>query len=155
MAPSPDILLVVPKRPSKRGFPKRAGLLTRARSGAGKLGPLARFARDLADRMRSTVTGGRARLATVRGSVGGRRSRASSAGGALAGIADRVLRMRLPNAMEAIEIALLSRAMLDANGNITAAGRLLGIHRKAVERALAKHKLARRSRGRGRPRAVR
>jgi DNA-binding NtrC family response regulator len=46
--------------------------------------------------------------------------------------------------MEALEVALLSQAMTDANGNITAAARLLGIHRKAVERKLVKHRLVNR-----------
>ena len=51
--------------------------------------------------------------------------------------------MKVPNPIEAIEIALLSQAMLAAQGNISAAARLLGIHRKSVERHLAKHKLER------------
>ncbi|MEP6652182.1 MAG: helix-turn-helix domain-containing protein [Myxococcales bacterium] len=71
--------------------------------------------------------------------------RASAGGGALANIADHVLGMRLPHPMEAIEVALLSQAMTDASGNITAAARLLGIHRKAVERKLVKHRLSNRS----------
>jgi DNA-binding NtrC family response regulator len=53
--------------------------------------------------------------------------------------------------MEAIEIALLSSAMTAAQGNITAASRILGIHRKAVERLVTKHNLRRDGRpGRGR-----
>jgi DNA-binding NtrC family response regulator len=64
-------------------------------------------------------------------------------GGRLAGIADRILAMELKNPMEAMEIALLTQAMQATHGNITASGRLLGIHRKAVERHLAKHKIQR------------
>lgn len=45
--------------------------------------------------------------------------------------------------MQAMEIALLSRAMLVTGGNISAAARVLGMHRKAVERHLAKHRLER------------
>lgn len=51
--------------------------------------------------------------------------------------------MKLENPLEAMEIALLSQAMLATEGNITASGRLLGIHRKAVERHLTKHKIPR------------
>jgi len=69
--------------------------------------------------------------------------RASATGGPLAHVADRVLAMNIKNPMEAMEIALLTQAMLATNGNITASGRLLGIHRKAVERHLTKHKIQR------------
>jgi DNA-binding NtrC family response regulator len=69
--------------------------------------------------------------------------RASATGGPLAHVADRVLAMNLKNPMHAMEMALLTQAMVATHGNITASGRLLGIHRKAVERHLAKHKIQR------------
>lgn len=69
--------------------------------------------------------------------------RGAAASGPLATIADRILSMNLKNPMEAMEIALLTQAMQATQGNITASGRLLGIHRKAVERHLAKHKIQR------------
>jgi transcriptional regulator of acetoin/glycerol metabolism len=61
----------------------------------------------------------------------------------VSGVAERLLAMNLAHPMEAIEVALLSRAMISANGNITAASRILGIHRKAVERLVTKHKVKR------------
>ncbi len=131
--------------------------LTRTQPRIAKLGSLAKFARKLADRMQGSRGSGRSkRPATSLALAGWRPARTTAAAGALAGIADHVMRMRLPKAMEAMEIALLSRAMEEAGGNITAAGRLLGIHRKAVERALVKHKLGSSSmRRRGRPRRKR
>lgn len=63
--------------------------------------------------------------------------------GSIGDIATRLLGMNLSNPMEAIEIALLSSALTAVQGNITAASRILGIHRKAVERLVTKHKLRR------------
>lgn len=68
----------------------------------------------------------------------------------MAAIADRILAMELENPLEAMEIALLTQAMQATEGNITASGRLLGIHRKAVERHLAKHKILRAKAGKRR-----
>jgi len=65
------------------------------------------------------------------------------AGDPLARIADGVLKMKLRKPMEAMEIALLSRALVATRGNISAAARVLGMHRKAVERHLIKHGLER------------
>lgn len=129
-------------------------LSTKARPGAPKFGPLADFARDLAARIQGNMTGRTgtalpARRASSRkvapratATQPSRSPRGFFGGGALSSIADHVLALKLPNPMEAIEIALLSQAMTDTDGNITAAARLLGIHRKAVERKLAKHRLA-------------
>lgn len=127
--------------------------MTPARSYAGsKFGLPAQFARDLAARVQRVVSGRSVRpvpgRTVARG--GGRPLRASPAVVSLAGVANRVLDMKLSNPMEAIEIALLSRAILDTEGNITAAAELLGIHRKAVERLLVKHKLNRGGSRRGR-----
>jgi len=69
--------------------------------------------------------------------------RAPSAGDPLARIAERVLTLELPNPIEAFEIAILSRALSAAHGNISAAARMLGMHRKSVERHLSKHGLER------------
>jgi DNA-binding NtrC family response regulator len=128
--------------------------LTPARSYAGsKFGLPAQFARDLAARVQRVVSGRSMRATPARAVVArgaGRPLRASPAVVSLAGVANRVLDMKLANPMEAIEIALLSRAILDTEGNITAAAELLGIHRKAVERLLVKHKLNRGGSRRGR-----
>ncbi|WPB73348.1 sigma-54 dependent transcriptional regulator [Archangium violaceum] len=49
-----------------------------------------------------------------------------------------ILRMALPNKLEAIDTALITEAMALAEGNKSAAARLLGVHRKAVERRLGR-----------------
>jgi len=48
--------------------------------------------------------------------------------------AQTVLRLPLDNKLEAIEEALVAEAMSLAEGNKSAAARLLGVHRKAVSR---------------------
>jgi len=58
--------------------------------------------------------------------------------GGLQEMARALLRMPLPNKLEAMESALLQEAMTLAGGNKTRAARLLGVHRKAVERRLEK-----------------
>ena len=119
-------------------------LESRARSRSRK-GPLTGFARDLAariqEKLRERPRGGANRSGIAHVQSAG----TSSARGSLPGIAIRLLGMKLAHPIEAIEIALLSQAMSTTSGNITAAARLLGIHRKAVERLLTKHKLQRRS----------
>jgi DNA-binding NtrC family response regulator len=110
--------------------------------GAGS-SSLAAFARDLAVRINAGLSGRGGRSATRPELPRGRPLRSGASGGPLAAIADRILAMELKNPMEAMEIALLTQAMQATQGNITASGRLLGIHRKAVERHLAKHKILR------------
>jgi DNA-binding NtrC family response regulator len=115
---------------------------------------LSDFARDLAARLQRALPGRPARIAQSTSGLGGRRPSVSIVKGSLGDIAGRLLGMNLPNPMEAIEIALLASAMTSAEGNITAASRILGIHRKAVERLVTKHKLKRSNRpGRRPPRA--
>ena len=104
---------------------------------------MAAFARDLAVRINATLGGRPGRAVHQLESPRARPLSASATGGPLAHVADRVLAMNIKNPMEAMEIALLTQAMLATNGNITASGRLLGIHRKAVERHLTKHKIQR------------
>lgn len=144
-------------------------IAVRPRPVTPRFGQLAEIARDLAARIEGNImarpkkaAGARATarpgtgkgMRVTRGAATGRGRppvRASSGGGALANIADHVLGMRLPHPMEAIEVALLSQAMTDASGNITAAARLLGIHRKAVERKLVKHRLSSRPAAKQKP----
>jgi DNA-binding NtrC family response regulator len=52
----------------------------------------------------------------------------------------RLLDLPVGNKLAAVEAALLEQAMRAAAGNKTAAGRLLGLHRKAVERKLEKYR---------------
>jgi DNA-binding NtrC family response regulator len=111
--------------------------------GAGGSGSLAAFARDLAVRINASLGGRSGRPVHQLESTRARPLRAGATGGPLAHVADRVLAMNLKNPMEAMEIALLTQAMVATNGNITASGRLLGIHRKAVERHLTKHRIQR------------
>ena len=101
------------------------------------------FARDLAVKINASLSGRPGRPVHRLEQPRIRPLRASATGGPLAHIADRVLAMNLKNPMHAMEIALLTQAMLATHGNIMASGRLLGIHRKAVERHLAKHKIQR------------
>jgi DNA-binding NtrC family response regulator len=57
-------------------------------------------------------------------------------------VAERVLAIEQPgNKMELIEAALVQAALDRKGGNKTAAARLLGVHRKVVERQVEKHKL--------------
>jgi DNA-binding NtrC family response regulator len=129
---------------------------SRPRPRAGNLGSLVALARDLTRRVQGKVSRRPVRVVAPRPKLmRGRPPRMPVGGAALAGIADRVLGMKLPNAMEAVEIALLFQAMADTQGNITAASRLLGIHRKAVERLLVKHKVERRGKPRHRHQAGR
>jgi len=137
------------KKPRPRG-----GTLVRAQLQTGHGTLLNDFARDLAARLQKVLPGRAARLPPTAVAPATRRSSLGAAGGTLSAIADRLLGMSLAKPMEAIEIALLSQAMLSAEGNITAASRILGIHRKAVERLVTKHKLRRASQpGRQRRRA--
>jgi DNA-binding NtrC family response regulator len=50
--------------------------------------------------------------------------------------AQAILRLPIENKLEAIEEALVAEAMALADGNKTAAARLLGVHRKAVSRRI-------------------
>jgi len=57
----------------------------------------------------------------------------------LAALAGRLLDLPIGNKLAAVEAALLESAMRAAKGNKSAAARLLGLHRKAVERRLEKY----------------
>lgn len=125
----------------------------RVRSHTGSSGLLGDFARDIAARLQRAVPARPTRANSAAGGPRGRRVANASGGASLEGIADRLLGMKLSNPMEAIEIALLSQAMTTAEGNITAASRILGIHRKAVERLVTKHKVRRGDRAKAQTRA--
>lgn len=58
----------------------------------------------------------------------------------LAAFAAEILGSLPGNKLEAVEAALISQAMAISGGNKTAAARLLGVHRKSVERKLDKYK---------------
>jgi DNA-binding NtrC family response regulator len=55
-------------------------------------------------------------------------------GDCLVAIARTLLRLRIDDKLTAIEDALVAEALAQSNGNKTAAARLLGVHRKVVER---------------------
>ena len=131
----------VRKRNRKPARRKGSGLSPRARPPAGTLGPLAEFTRNLAASIQGNLFGRPKRAAPARRLTPVRALRTPSTAGPISRIAARVLTMKLTNPIEAIEIALLSQAMFAAHGNISAAARLLGMHRKSVERHLAKHGL--------------
>jgi DNA-binding NtrC family response regulator len=57
----------------------------------------------------------------------------------LQALAERLLRLPVRNKLAAVEEALLSMAMETCFGNKSAAARMLGLHRKAVERKLEKY----------------
>jgi DNA-binding NtrC family response regulator len=57
----------------------------------------------------------------------------------LQALAERLLRLPVRNKLAAVEEALLSMAMENCDGNKSAAARMLGLHRKAVERKLEKY----------------
>ncbi len=59
----------------------------------------------------------------------------------LASLAERVLDLPIGNKLAALEAALLESAMRTSHGNKSAAARLLGLHRKAVERKLEKYEV--------------
>jgi DNA-binding NtrC family response regulator len=59
----------------------------------------------------------------------------------LASLAVRLLKLPVGNKLAAVEMALLDSAMRECGGNKSAAARLLGLHRKAVERKLEKYEL--------------
>ena len=59
----------------------------------------------------------------------------------LQALAERLLRLPVRNKLAAVEEALLSMAMGHCDGNKSAAARMLGLHRKAVERKLEKYEL--------------
>ena len=134
----------------RQGNPKRAlqkgpGRTLRGRPKSGKTTPLGEFAHDLAARIRGRLSalhlgGPPARREASPARMG---HSPAPAGDPLARIADGVLKMKLRKPMEAMEIALLSRALVATRGNISAAARVLGMHRKAVERHLIKHGLER------------
>ena len=128
----------------------------KGRAQARRHSPLNDFARDLAERLKRALPRGLVRTAQQATKPSGRRPAASITRGSLGDVAARLLGMKLPKPMEAIEVALLSSAMTAAEGNITGASRILGIHRKAVERLVTKHRLKRDGRPgprRRRPRA--
>ena len=54
----------------------------------------------------------------------------------LAQLARVILRLPVSDKLDAIESALVSAAMTLASGNKSAAARLLGVHRKVVERRM-------------------
>jgi DNA-binding NtrC family response regulator len=56
-------------------------------------------------------------------------------------LAERLLHMPIGNKLAAVEAALLESAMRASRGNKSAAARLLGLHRKAVERKLEKYEV--------------
>ena len=60
----------------------------------------------------------------------------------LQSLAGRLLDLPIRNKLAAVEAALLGSAMRLSGGNKSAAARLLGLHRKAVERKLEKHRLS-------------
>ena len=57
----------------------------------------------------------------------------------LQSLAARLLGLPIGNKLAAVEAALLETAMRLSAGNKSAAARLLGLHRKAVERKLEKY----------------
>lgn len=57
---------------------------------------------------------------------------------ALRDLARSLLRLSTTNKLEAIEDALIAEAMALAKGNKSAAARLLGVHRKTLDRRLDK-----------------
>jgi len=59
--------------------------------------------------------------------------------GSVARLARNLLRLPVTNKLEAIEAALVTEAMRMTEGNKSAAARLLGVHRRIVERRLDKH----------------
>jgi DNA-binding NtrC family response regulator len=60
---------------------------------------------------------------------------------ALAFLAERLLDLPVGNKLAAVEAALLESALRASRGNKSAAARLLGLHRKAVERKLEKYEV--------------
>lgn len=60
----------------------------------------------------------------------------------LAALAERLLDLPIGNKLAALEAALLESAMRMSRGNKSAAARLLGLHRKAVERKLEKYEVS-------------
>jgi DNA-binding NtrC family response regulator len=63
-----------------------------------------------------------------------------SVAASLRSIIARLLELPVDNKLAAVEAALLETAMRASSGNKSAAARLLGVHRKAVERKLEKHR---------------
>src|SRR5450432_398177 len=61
--------------------------------------------------------------------------------GSLVSLAERLLDLPIGNKLAALEAALLESAMRVSRGNKSAAARLLGLHRKAVERKLEKYEV--------------
>lgn len=59
----------------------------------------------------------------------------------LVSLAERLLDLPIGNKLAAVEAALLESAMRASRGNKSAAARLLGLHRKAVERKLEKYEV--------------
>jgi DNA-binding NtrC family response regulator len=59
----------------------------------------------------------------------------------LVSLAERLLDLPIGNKLAAVEAALLESAMRVSRGNKSAAARLLGLHRKAVERKLEKYEV--------------
>jgi DNA-binding NtrC family response regulator len=59
----------------------------------------------------------------------------------LSTLAGRLLSLPIGNKLAAVEAALLESAMRSSKGNKSAAARLLGLHRKAVERKLEKYEM--------------
>ncbi|MEP6655257.1 MAG: sigma 54-interacting transcriptional regulator [Myxococcales bacterium] len=56
-------------------------------------------------------------------------------------LAERLLHLPIGNKLAAVEAALLESAMRASRGNKSAAARMLGLHRKAVERKLEKYEV--------------
>lgn len=59
--------------------------------------------------------------------------------GSLARMARTILRLPFPNKIDAMEAALVHEAVRMVSGNKSAAARILGVHRRIVERRLDKH----------------
>ena len=59
----------------------------------------------------------------------------------LSSLAERLLGLPIGNKLAAVETALLESALRMSRGNKSAAARLLGLHRKAVERKLEKYEV--------------
>jgi DNA-binding NtrC family response regulator len=66
--------------------------------------------------------------------LGEGRTGAQPAEGSLDALARAILRLSMPNKLAAVEGALVAQALVMTGGNKSAAARLLGLHRKSLER---------------------
>src|SRR6185369_12528335 len=74
----------------------------------------------------------------LEGYLGGGRAAAEQADPSLDSLVRAVLKLPVDNKLQAVEEALIARAMSLCDGNKSAAARLLGVNRKAVERRVEK-----------------